>query len=60
MKKIFFFYYVPEKDTKDLNNPDLNGSGDIHLGLSTTMTTMRKRGRSISLTDLARKEKEID
>lgn len=45
------------KITKDLNNPALNGSFDIHLGISKTMAMTIKIGLPLSLTDFAMKEK---
>lgn len=53
----FLFVYVPVKNTQNLNSSALNRSCDIHLGLSTTIATTRKKGGPLRLTDLARKEK---
>lgn len=45
------------KNTKDLNNPALNGSFYIHVGISKTMATTIKIGLTLSLTDFAMEEK---
>lgn len=52
---IIFIFLRAGKNAKDLNNSAFNGSRDIHLGLSTTMT--RKKDGPLSLTDLLSKEK---
>lgn len=44
------------KNTKDLNNPALNGSFYIHVGISKTMATTIKIGLPLSLTDFAMEE----
>lgn len=44
------------KNTKDLNNPALNGSFYIHGGISKTMATTIKIGLPLSLTDFAMEE----
>lgn len=44
------------KNTKDLNNPALNGSLYIHVGISKTMATTIKIGLPLSLTDFAMEE----
>lgn len=51
------FYILPariKKIKKDLNKPRLK------IGLSTIMATTRKRGRPISLTDLAERKRQAD
>lgn len=40
-----------------MNNPALNKSSDIHIGLLTTMATSRKRIKPLIVTDLTRKKK---